>query len=176
MKTIPLQFETERLRLIPTSVDDAAFILELLNSPNWLQYIGDRNVHTLEEALSYIQDKMTPQLKRLGYGNFTVCLKSTNQKIGICGLYDRAGLEGIDIGFAFLPQFEKNGFAFESAKMVRDLALNQFNLNEISAITTEANIASQNLLAKLGFQFEKKFFIKGDAEELMLFKMVKETI
>lgn len=168
-----LQFETERLNLIPTSIADAAFIFELLNTPNWLKYIGDRKVHTLADATNYIKVKMIPQLERLGYGNFTITLKSTKEKIGICGLYDRAGLKGIDIGFAFLPQFEKQGYAFESAKIIMDAAFNQFNINRISAITTAANIGSQKLLNKLGLQFEKKFFMVGDSEELMLFKLEK---
>jgi [ribosomal protein S5]-alanine N-acetyltransferase len=165
------QFETERLRLIPTSIDDASFILALLNTPNWIRHIGDRKVTTIEEAVSYIQNKMNPQLERLGFGNFTVSLKSTEEKIGICGLYDRAGLKGFDIGFAFLPPFEKQGYAFESAQVIRDAAFNQLGIKEISAITKEANIDSQKLLIKLGLRFEKKFFMVGDKEELMLFRL-----
>ncbi len=171
MQTLYAQFDTERLRLIPTSIDDADFLLVLLNSPKWLKYIGDRKVETIEDAITYIQNRMNPQLERLGFGNYTVSLKSNNQKIGICGLYDRKGLEGLDIGFAFLPEFEKKGYAFESANKLLEVAVEKFKIKEISAITTEDNSESQKLLVKLGLQFEKKFFLEGDSEELMLFKL-----
>ncbi len=171
MQTLYAQFDTERLRLIPTSIDDADFLLVLLNSPKWLKYIGDRKVETIEDAITYVQNRMNPQLERLGFGNYTVSLKSNNQKIGICGLYDRKGLEGLDIGFAFLPEFEKKGYAFESAYKLLEVAVEKFKIKEISAITTEDNSESQKLLVKLGLQFEKKFFLEGDSEELMLFNL-----
>ena len=139
-------FETERLLLKPMSKEDASFLLELLNSPKWIKYIGDRNVNTIKEAETYIKHKMTPQLKKLGFSSYTVIRKTDNAKVGSCGLYDREGLEGIDLGFAFLPLYEKMGYAFESANKLKDLAFNQFNLKHISAITTSENKDSQKLL------------------------------
>ena len=106
-------FETERLIIRPTSEEDAHFIFQLLNSPKWLEYIGDRNIKSIEEAKEYIRKKMTPQLIKLGYSNYTIISKKDQQKIGTCGLYDREGLDGIDIGFAFLPNYEGKGFGFE---------------------------------------------------------------
>ena len=94
---------TERLVLKPTTLEDAAFILELLNSPKWLKFIGDRNVKSIAEAEAYIKERMLPQFERLGFTNNVVIRKADGKKIGACGLYDRDGLEGIDIGFAFLP-------------------------------------------------------------------------
>ena len=57
-------FETNRLILRATTVNDASFIVELLNTPKWLKYIGDRNVHTIEDAVQYIKDKFNPHLKQ----------------------------------------------------------------------------------------------------------------
>lgn len=139
-------FETERLLLKPMSKEDASFLLELLNLPKRIKYIGDRNVYTIKEAETYIKHKMTPQLKKLGFSSYTVIRKTDNAKVGSCGLYDREALEGIDLGFAFLPLYEKMGYAFESATKLKDLAFNQFNLKHISAITTSENKDSQKLL------------------------------
>ena len=100
-------FETERLLLKPMSKEDAPFLLELLNSPKWIKYVGDRNVHSIEEAASYIKIKMTPQLKRLGFSNYTVIRKTDHAKLGSCGLYDREGLEGVDIGFPFFHNMKR---------------------------------------------------------------------
>ncbi len=162
-------FETERLQIKPTTAKDATFILELMNTPKWIQYIGDRNVHTLEEAKVYIEVKMLPQLEKLGYSNYTVTRKSDGEKLGTCGLYDREGLKGIDIGFAFLPQFEKKGYAFESVQKLLEVAVDEFNLKDISAITTNENIASQKLLVKIGMIFKKTVRIPNDDEELLLY-------
>lgn len=164
-------FETERLLLKPTSTDDADFILELLNTPKWIRFIGDRKVATLEEAKAYIENRMMPQLHRLGYGNYTIILKQDGTKIGTCGLYDREGLDGIDIGFALLPDFEKQGYAFEAVNRIKDFAVNDLQLTQISGITTKDNLSSQNLLVKIGLQFEKYVTIPNDTEELCLYVM-----
>ena len=166
--------ETERLWLRPTNEDDASFILKLLNTPKWLEFIGDRNVHSLEDAKNYIRKKIAPQYKKLGYGNYTVIRKSDNKKLGSCGLYDRPGIEGVDLGFAFLPEYEKKGYAYESASKIMLFAKKHFSLNNLQAITVEANESSQNLLKKLGFQFEKYVQLEDDDEMLLLFKTTAE--
>lgn len=165
------QFETERLILRATNISDADFILELVNTPKWIAYIGDRNVHSTEAAVAYIESRMLPQLERLGYGNYTVIRKTDGTKIGTCGIYDREGLEGVDIGFAFLPPYEKQGYGFEAAQKVKELALNEFNIKKLSAITLKENIDSQNLLIKLGLSFQKMVILPNDDAELMLFDL-----
>jgi chorismate mutase len=142
-------FETERLVLIPTTEEDAEFVLRLLNSPKWIKYIGDRNVKSVEDAKAYIRNKIQPQFERLGYGNYTVIRKSDNVKIGTCGLYDREGIEGIDIGFALLSEYENMGYAFESSNKIKQVGIEDFGLTQIKAITTTDNIASQKLLKRL---------------------------
>ncbi|CAM1365747.1 Protein N-acetyltransferase, RimJ/RimL family [Tenacibaculum sediminilitoris] len=166
-------FETERLIIRPTSENDSEFILKLLNTPKWIKYIGERNVKTEEGAKMYIREKMIPQLERLGYSNYTLIRKKDNQKIGTCGLYDREGLEGIDIGFAFLPEYEKKGFAFEASSKVMDIAFNEFEIKVISAITTKDNISSQRLLEKLGLKLTETTKLPNDDEELLVYKIEK---
>ena len=163
-------FETERLIIRPTSEKDSEFIFELLNTPKWLKYIGDRNIKTMEDAKDYIKEKMIPQLERLGYSNYTLTTKQDHQKIGTCGLYDRDGLEGIDIGFALLPQYEKKGFAFEASSKLKEVAFNEFGIKNLNAITTKDNMSSQKLLEKLGMKLIGTTKIPNDEEELLLYK------
>ena len=165
-------FQTERLTIRPTNSEDAAFIYELLNSPKWKRNIGDRNIETLEDAREYINTKSTPQHLRLGYGNYTVIRKEDGRKIGTCGLYDRPGVEGIDIGFAFLPDYEKMGYAFESASKVKQAAIELFGLKKLSAITIAENVPSQRLLEKLGLRFIKTMRIPNDDEELLYYELI----
>lgn len=164
-----LSFETDRLFLRPTTGADAPFLLGLVNSPTWLQYIGDRNVHSVEDAEAYIQNRITPQLERLGFANYTLVRKADRTKIGLCGLYDREGLDGVDLGFALLPAFEKQGYAFEAAQKMLEAGTRCFHLQEILAITTHINHNSQKLLEKLGFRFVKTIRMANDPEELLLF-------
>lgn len=167
----PKVYETERLFLSPTSADDAAFVLELLNSPKWIQNIGDRNVHSLKEAKDYITNRMLPQLEKLGFSNYTLIRKSDGAKMGSSGLYNREGIEGVDIGFAMLPEFEGKGYAFEAANKLMTLAKEEFKLSKVSGITIKTNKASQGLLEKLGLKFSKIIQLDGDAEELMLYEL-----
>ena len=169
--TVPYQsFETDRLLLKSFAITDAAFLLTLLNSPAWLQYIGDRNVHTEEETADYINVRMIPQLERLGYGNNLVIRKKDNTPMGACGLYERPGLPMVDIGFAFLQEFEGKGYGYEAASRLLQAGKEDFGLQKVCAITTKENIASQKLLSKLGLQFVKNIFMEGDKEELMYYE------
>lgn len=172
----PKTFETERLILRPTNLDDAKLILELVNTPKWIEFIGDRGVKNIDDAEAYIKNKITPQLERLGYGNYTIIVKSDGSKIGSCGLYDREGLEGIDIGFALLPAYEKKGYAFEGTNKLKEAAFGEFGLSEISAIVVEKNKASQNLLSNMGLSFEKNIVLPNSAEEVMLYKMFSKEM
>lgn len=162
-----ISFETKRLILKPTDIEDAGFIWELLNSPGWLKNIGDRNVHSKQEAAIYITNRMLPQYEEKGYGNYTVIRKSDQTKMGTSGIYARPGMEDVDIGFSMLPEYMGNGYSFEAAKKIMEIAKLEFNIKKITAITTHENIASQNLIQKLGLQYIQD--IKMDDEVLMQF-------
>lgn len=165
------EIQTERLILRSTTIEDASFILKLLNMPKWYEFIGDRNVKTLEQAKEHIKTKLRPQIEKLGYGTFTVIRKSDGIKIGTCGLYDRKGVTGIDIGFALLTQYENNGYAYEYTNKLKQVAIEKFNIKQISAITTTKNTSSQKLLEKLGLKYVKMTKIADDDEELMLYQI-----
>lgn len=164
-------FDTERLHLRPTTEVDADMILELFNTPKWIQFIGDRNVHSLEDAATYIQNRMMPQLAKLGFSNYTVIRKEDGIKLGSCGLYTRDGLTDVDIGFAFLPQHERKGYGFESASCLRDAGFKLFNIPKIVAITEVENIASQGLIEKLGLTFTKMVKLPNEVVDLMLYEL-----
>ena len=99
-------FKSKRLIIRPTLEEDAELIYQLMNSQKFIKYVGDRQVYSVENAEKYIQDKMLPQLHSLGYSNYSLINKKNGAKIGICGLYDREGIDGIDIGFGILPEYE----------------------------------------------------------------------
>jgi len=105
-------FETERLLLVPTSIGDAQFIIELMNMPKWYKFIGDRNVRTLEQANEYLKNKIIKERIEKGVPNYTVIRKSDSVKIGKSGLVSREGLDCMDIGFSLRK------LGFEHTKMI----------------------------------------------------------
>lgn len=163
--------ETERLVLRWATTDDAPFFLRLLNDPGWIRFIGDRGVRSLEAARDYIVTKPVAMYERVGFGMYLVELKDSGKPIGTCGLARREGLDDVDIGFAFLPRFRSQGYAFEAAAACLAYARDTLHLDRVVAITTEDNEASARLLEKLGLRFEKAVTVAGDPEELRLFSV-----
>jgi RimJ/RimL family protein N-acetyltransferase len=163
--------ETERLILRALSLEDAAFILELLNDPSYIHNIGDRKVRTIEGAKTYIKKGPLASYDDHGFGLLLVELKETHEPIGMCGLIKRETLEDVDIGYAFLPKFWSKGYATESAMAVKAFARDVLQLNRIVGITDPKNIGSIHVLEKLGMKFEKMVKLSPDDIELKLFSM-----
>ena len=161
--------ETERLILRRFSNDDAAFILQLLNEPSFLQNIGDKGVRTIADALEYIRTGPLASYERFGFGLYLVELKSTGERIGICGLIKRESLPDVDVGFAFLPSFWSKGYAFEAASAVVSYGGDVLKICRIVAITSPNNNASIKVLEKLGLRFERTIRLSEDEPEIKLF-------
>jgi RimJ/RimL family protein N-acetyltransferase len=148
----------ESNRLILRHLDthtDAAFILDLLNQPSFIRNIGDRKVRTLEDAVRYIENGPRAMYAQYGFGLFRTELKGTQEPIGICGLLKRDWLEDADVGFAFLPQFWGQGYAFESASAAMAWGREHKGITRVVAITAPANHGSQRVLEKLGLKFAR---------------------
>jgi len=162
--------ETNRLLISKITLNDAPFFLELTNTPNWLKYIGDRNLKTVKDAKDYLKKGTLKSYKDHGFGFYKLVLKDMdNTLIGICGLIKREQLDEVDIGFALLPEHENKGFGYEASVAVLRLAKEQFSLKKLVAITLSTNKNSINLLEKLGFTYEKKVNPFEDGKELLLF-------
>ncbi|MEB2300458.1 GNAT family N-acetyltransferase [Lysinibacillus xylanilyticus] len=161
--------ETERLTLRLQTIDDADFILELVNDPSWLEFIGDRGVRTVEDAREYIVNGPIRMYEQSGFCFYLVERKEDQSPIGMCGFVKRESLEDVDIGFAFLPKYWGKGYAYEAASATLAYGLDTLGLNRIVAITTQDNHASAKLLEKIGLKFEGLVQLSNDSEELRLF-------
>lgn len=161
--------ETQRLILRKFTLEDAPFLLELVNTPAWLQFIGDRNVHTVEEAENYLRNGNLKSYAEHGFGFYLVVTKESNEAIGMCGMVKRDSLEDIDIGFAFLPNSIGKGYGYEAASATLNYAQNVLKLGKIIAIVDPQNTSSIALIKKIGLQYEKMVQLSPDDIELMLF-------
>lgn len=166
--------ETQRLALREFDTQDAAFLCELVNTPEWLRYIGDRNIRNTEDAAVYIEQKLQADYARNGFGFYLVQLRKEGTPIGLCGLVLREGLADVDLGFAFLTRYTGEGYAYESALATLAYAQNFLDLKRVVAISVKDNRKSIQLLQKLGMRFERFVQLPGDEEELMLYAVERE--
>jgi ribosomal-protein-alanine N-acetyltransferase len=161
--------ETERLALRHLTADDAAFVVALLNDPDFLTNIGDRGVRTADDAVAYLARGPQASYAQHGFGLFAVTLLATGEPIGICGLLKRDALEDVDLGFAFLPAFRAQGYAREAAAATMAWGLRTLRLPRLVAIVQPGNDRSIRLLERLGFTHERTVRVGDDGVELMLF-------
>lgn len=161
--------ETERLTLRKITIDDAPFMLDLLNQPSFIRFIGDRGVRTLDDARNIIRKRYLEAYERLGFGIYLALLKEDQTPIGICGLVKRDGLDDVDVGYAFLPQYWSKGYASESVSAVLAHARNTLGIHRILGITTPDNTGSIRVLEKAGLKFERMVTLPGEEAELKLF-------
>ncbi|MGZ3939090.1 MAG: GNAT family N-acetyltransferase [Flavisolibacter sp.] len=160
--------ETQRLRLRQFDLGDSEFIIELLNSPGWIEYIGDRNVKTKEQAETYLKNGPLKSYEKNGFGLSMVETKF-GEPIGMCGIIRRDTLEHPDLGFAFLPEYTSKGYGFEIGNAVLTYAKKDLNFSTILAITLPNNAKSIRLLEKIGFSFVKPYKADSTSEELLLY-------
>jgi RimJ/RimL family protein N-acetyltransferase len=163
--------ETERLAIRRLTLDDAEFILDLVNQPSFLRFIGDKGVRTLDDARSYLRTGPMLSYERFGFGLYRVSLRTDGTSIGICGLVKREALDDVDVGFAFLPAFWSHGYAFEAASVVVAHARGELGLGRLVAIVSPDNDSSIKLLERLGMRFERMVRLAEDASEIKLFAM-----
>ncbi len=161
--------ETDRLVLRKLTLEDAPFILQLVNEPSWIQFIGDRGVRNLEDARNYMLKGPMSMYEQVGFGLYLVELKEGGVPMGMCGLIKRDNLPDVDIGFAFLPRFWGQGYAYEAASAVMAYGRNALGLKRIVAITDPDNHSSIKLLERLGLKFEQFIQLSGDSLTLKLF-------
>ena len=164
-----LVLETQRLNLLWLHDGDAEFILDLLNQPSWLAFIGDRGVHNLEAAKAYIHDGPLEMIRKHGFGLYLVETKSDSLAIGLCGLLKRDTLDDVDIGFAFHPDFWGQGYASEAAIACVEYAKHKLGLDRLVAVTMPANQASIALLKAIGMHYQQDISLGGSEEILQLF-------
>lgn len=158
--------ETERLTLREAEPGDGAFVLDLLNQPSFKKYIGDRGVRTVEHAREYIAARFTTSYRDNGFGLWVVELRTDATPIGLCGFVSRKELPDPDIGFALLPQFERQGYAYEAADAAMRYGSKTLRLPRVLAITTLDNESSGRLLKKIGLTFAREIELGNEVLKL----------
>lgn len=186
--------QTERLNIRELdSAADAEFIFALLNTPKFLKNIGDRGVRSVRDAAAFIEKRYRQSYREHGFGLYVVELNAdvadaltivrssatggtlpvprVSSQLGLCGFVRRETLTEPDLGFAFLPEFERNGYGFESAAAMLDYGRDTLGFSRVSAITSLDNDASGRLLLKLGFVFDRQMETPEESLKLYSIKL-----
>ena len=161
--------ETKRLILRHFCIDDAVFVLQLLNEPSFIEHIGDKGVRNIEQARQYLVDGPISSYERFGYGLYRVELRGYGEVIGMCGLVRRARLDDADIGYALLKRYWSHGYARESAGAVLEHARDKLGLDRVVAVVSPGNLSSIRLLESIGLAYERMIRLSDDEDELKLF-------
>jgi RimJ/RimL family protein N-acetyltransferase len=161
-----------RLCLRTLTEKDAAFILTLANDSDWLAFIGDRHIHNLEDAKKYIRQGPQKMQRQHGVSLLLVANNKDGEPMGLCGLLQRPYLDEPDLGFAFLPQYRGQGFAFEAAQGLLLQIFKQQKFKKILAFTSLDNDKSVQLLTKLGFNYLGTKSIPGEQQPSKVFEIL----
>ncbi len=166
-----LILETRRLRVERFTLDDAPFILCLLNDPSFILNIADKGVRTLDDARAYLACDPLAHYERHGFGLWRVSERGTGAAVGMCGLIKRDALDDVDLGYALLPEFGGKGYALEAARAAVSYARDRLGLQRLVALVGSRNERSIRLLEKLGFVFERRVHLLPDDEEVGLYAL-----
>ena len=161
---------TQRLSLRQLTPDDAAFLVELMNEPPYLENIGDRGVRSVADSIRYIDEKYAPGYVRDGYGMYLAELPNGAVPIGICGLVKRSWLDQPDLGFAFLSRFWSNGYATEEAEATLSHAKEALKLLYLYGVVSPKNTRSISLLERVGFRHQPSLTFPGQPPGTLLYR------
>ena len=148
-----MKLESERLILRDIKISDAPFYFELFNNPDWIKFISDKNLKSIDETAAYLEKMQLENSKLGGLGFFTVILKETNEAIGVSTALQREKLEFVDIGYGFLPKGRGKGYATEATKVIIEYVRTNFKQKKVFAFTKPFNVNSQKILKKLDFKY-----------------------
>ena len=160
-----MNLESDRLIIREAKISDAPFYFELFNDPDWIQFISDKNLKTVEETEVYLKDILFKNHQTNGLGFFTVLLKETNEPIGTSTALQRDKLDFIDIGYGFLPKGRGKGYATEATLLIMEYVRKKFKQKKVYAFTMPKNGKSQKLLKNLNFKYVGLKTVFEDSED-----------
>jgi RimJ/RimL family protein N-acetyltransferase len=148
---------------------DAAFMLALMRSPGWLEFIGDRHVYSIEDAQKYLRNGFLSSYENLGFGYYLIT-GNGGEKIGIMGFSRKAFLHNLDFGFALMPEWHGKGLAYEAGLALLKYAKVELQLEVLDAVANLDNTASHALLKKLKFDDKEQVYDEAKSMMVRLFR------
>jgi RimJ/RimL family protein N-acetyltransferase len=149
--------ETERLILREIIPTDQNGLFAIDSDPAVNTYLGNNPVKDIAQISDIIQF-IRKQYIENGIGRWAMIEKNTNNFIGWAGLKlvkepTNNHCDYYDLGYRLNKSYWGKGFATEAARASLNFGFNNLNLKEIYAIADSNNIASRNVLEKVGLKY-----------------------
>jgi ribosomal-protein-alanine N-acetyltransferase len=161
--------QTERVDLRPFSAADAAFIVALVNDPQWLRFIGDRKVTDEAGARAWIESRLVAPCRTQGFGLWAMQRRADGELLGMCGLVQRDGLPEIDLGYALLPRHRGQGYVREAGAACLAHAAEALGKRRVLAITDPDNERSIRVLESLGMVRDDSVLYESEGRRSAVF-------
>jgi [ribosomal protein S5]-alanine N-acetyltransferase len=149
--------QTERLIVRTWSPEDEDDGYRIWSDPEVMRYVGTGQPNaSLEETRAWV-GRMTAHHEAHGFGFWAVVEKKSNQLIGNCGMgYQRDGGLPIEFGYTLARSHWGRGYATEAAAACLRYAFESLRFTELSARVDSRNVASQRVLEKIGFVYQRE--------------------
>ncbi|MEW6130982.1 MAG: GNAT family N-acetyltransferase [Acidobacteriota bacterium] len=147
--------ETSRIWLQTWHPDDSSEFRYIATDPEVMRFIGNGQVWDDARIASWIA-KQIVNYRTLGFSFWKLIEKSTNRLIGHSGIQYLANTGEIEIGWWLARRCWGQGFATEAASGVLDYSFENLKINRLVAIAYPENIASINIMKKIGMKFVRQ--------------------
>jgi len=153
--------ETERIILREILPTDRDGLFAVDSDPDVNIFLGKKPVEKIEqidEIIKFIRKQYVDN----GIGRWALIEKHTNNFIGWCGLklvreLTNNHINYYDLGYRLNKSYWGRGFATEAAKATLRYGFDNMKLNDIYAMTDSQNIASRNVIEKIGLKYVDTF-------------------
>ena len=146
---------TERLLLRPIEPADVPHLIEMWTDPHVTKYLGGpRDVQFLKKHFQADLRNANPPK----FDQWPVIEKSTNERVGYCGLLDKKvdGKTQIELVYVFHRAAWGKGYATEISRMLKCHAFKRLEVPHLIALIDPQNVPSERVAAKLGMRFSQK--------------------
>ena len=142
--------ETERLILQTWTLEDSEEFLKICSDAEVMNFIGDGKPYNLEQANKFLIWAENYQREN-GFCRWKVLEKVSGEIVGSCGFVRLRETGEIELGYLLARKFWGKGFATEAARGCLQFGFGKLGFREIIALTDLENVASRNVLEKIGF-------------------------
>ncbi|MET1260179.1 GNAT family N-acetyltransferase [Flagellimonas sp. DF-77] len=157
------EHESERLRYRKVEPTDFAAWLPFYQNPESTRYwegIPPAPETACQQQFDRIFERYELQLG----GMNALIHKNTNTLIGLCGLLIQEvdGIQELEIGYSVLPNYWKQGYAFEAARACKQFAFDHRLADSLISIIHIDNLPSRKVALKNGMLLEKQTTYKAN--------------
>jgi len=163
-----LNLETNRLMFRRYTMDDLAFVEQLVTNENVMKYIGSGVVKGRTYAIQLIERMMEQYDNFDDYGLHVLVHKETGQRIGHAGLVAQIIDDAfeIELGYWIHPDFWQQGYATEATRALQQYAEQELELERYVSAIQVGNVASQKVALQNGLKLEKQIEMEDKQVEI----------